>query len=98
MSTANKRYSYPRVIAIQIDVHPIGETPIHTTRMLSTPVHVCPAYAYYRQTLYVATFRESSIDFDRSHCSREKGLPKQSTARQLTDSWVRTQFLSQTNQ
>jgi hypothetical protein len=35
---------------------------------------------------------------DRSHYSREKGLLTQSTARRLTDQWVRTQFLSQANQ
>jgi hypothetical protein len=33
-----------------------------------------------------------------SHRSREKWLPTQSTARQLTDSWVHTQFLSWPNQ
>jgi hypothetical protein len=29
-------YSYPRVTAIQIDVHPTGENPTNTTRMLPT--------------------------------------------------------------
>jgi hypothetical protein len=33
-----------------------------------------------------------------SHCSREKGLPTQSTARRMTDPWVRIQFLSWANQ
>jgi hypothetical protein len=33
-----------------------------------------------------------------SHCSREKGLPTQSTARRQTDPRVRTQFLSWANQ
>jgi hypothetical protein len=33
-----------------------------------------------------------------SHCSREKGLPTQSSARRLTDPRVRTQFLSRANQ
>jgi hypothetical protein len=33
-----------------------------------------------------------------SHCSREKGLPTQSTACRLTDPWVRTQFLSRVSQ
>jgi hypothetical protein len=33
-----------------------------------------------------------------SHCSREKGLPTQSTTHQLTDPWVRTQYLSRANQ
>jgi hypothetical protein len=30
MTATNKRYSYPRVAAIQIDVHPAGENPIDT--------------------------------------------------------------------
>jgi hypothetical protein len=47
---------------------------------------------------HIATFRESPTDLDGSHYSREKGLPTQSTARRLTDPWVRTQFLSQANQ
>jgi hypothetical protein len=33
-----------------------------------------------------------------SHCSREYGLPTQSTAYQLTDPWFRTQSLSRANQ
>jgi hypothetical protein len=46
----------------------------------------------------VATFREVLTDLDRSHYSREKGLPTQSTAHQLTDLWVCTQLLSRTSQ
>jgi hypothetical protein len=30
MTATNKRYSYPRVTAIRIDVHHAGETPINT--------------------------------------------------------------------
>jgi hypothetical protein len=43
---------------------------------------------------HIATFCEMPTDLDRSHCSREKWLSTQSTARRLTDPWVRTQFLS----
>jgi hypothetical protein len=50
------------------------------------------------QSPYVATFREAPTDLDRSHCSRENGLPTQSIAHRLTDPWVRTQLLSQTIQ
>jgi hypothetical protein len=42
---------------------------------------------------YVATFHKTSTDLDRSHRSREKGLPTQSTARRLTDPRVHTQLL-----
>jgi hypothetical protein len=48
MKTAmNKRYSYPRVMAIRIDVHPVRENLINTTHMFPTPVHVRLAYASY---------------------------------------------------
>jgi hypothetical protein len=91
-------YSYPRVAAIRIDVHPAGENLTNTTRMLPTPVHVCPTYASCRWSLYVATFHEAPTDLDRSHCSWEKGLPTQSTARRLIDPRVRTHLLSRTSQ
>jgi hypothetical protein len=67
-------------------------------RTLPTPVHVCPAYASCERSPYVATFHEALTDLDRSHFSREKRLPTQSTACRLTNPWVRTQLLSQTNQ
>jgi hypothetical protein len=43
----------------------------------------------------IATFHKVVNSDRQSHCSREKGLPTQSTARRLTDPWVRTQFLSE---
>jgi hypothetical protein len=46
-TTTNKRYSYPRVTAIQINVHSTGENLINKTRTLPTPVHVRQAYASY---------------------------------------------------
>jgi hypothetical protein len=79
---------------IRIDVHPAGENPTITTRTLPTPVHVRPVYASHGRSLYVATFCEASIDLDRSHCSRENGLPTQSTARWLIDLRVYIQLLS----
>jgi hypothetical protein len=45
----------------------------------------------------IATFHEVVNSGGQSHYSREKGLPTQSTARRLTDLWIRTQFLSQDN-
>jgi hypothetical protein len=47
MTAINKRYSYPRVAVIQIDVQPAVENPINRTRMLLTPVYVHPVYAFY---------------------------------------------------
>jgi hypothetical protein len=98
MTVTNKRYSYPKVAAIWIDVHPAGENPTNTTRMFPTLVHVRPMYASCERSPYVATFRETPTDLDKSHCSREKGLPTQSTARRLTDSRAHTQLLSWASQ
>jgi hypothetical protein len=83
---------------IRINVHPVGENSTNTTRMLPTPVHIRPAYASCGQSLYMATFHEPSTDLDRSHYSREKGLPTQSIAHRLTDPRVCTQFLSRASQ
>jgi hypothetical protein len=91
-------YSYPRVVAIRINVHTAGENVTNTTRMLPTPVCICPAYASCGRSLYVATFRETLTDLDWSHCSREKGLLSQSTARRLTDLQVHTQLLCRASQ
>jgi hypothetical protein len=44
-TTMKSDYSYPRVVAIRIDVHPVEENLIHTTRTLPTPVHIRPTYA-----------------------------------------------------
>jgi hypothetical protein len=66
-------YSYPRVAAIQIDVHLAGETPTNMTRMLPMSVHVCPTYASLGWSPYVVTFHETLTDLDRFHFSGEKG-------------------------
>jgi hypothetical protein len=68
------------------------------TRTLPTPVHVRPSYASYGRSPYVTTFHERPTDFDRSHCSREKGPPTQCTARRWTNPRVHTQLLSWASQ
>jgi hypothetical protein len=55
-------------------------------------------YASCGRSPYVATFRGTPTDLDRSHCSREKGFLTQSIARRLTDPRVRTQLLSWASQ
>jgi hypothetical protein len=91
-------YSYPRVTAIWIDVHPTGENPTNTTRTLSTPVHVRLAYASCGRSPYVATFHTVVDRFEQIHCTREEGLPTQSTSRRPFDPRVRTQLLSHNSQ
>jgi hypothetical protein len=44
----------------------------------------------------IATFCKIVNIFVQIHCPREEGLPTQSTARQPSDPWVRTYFLSLT--
>jgi hypothetical protein len=36
MTATNKRYSYPRVVVIRIDVHPAGENLINTSHAAHT--------------------------------------------------------------
>jgi hypothetical protein len=49
-------YSYPRVAATRIDVHPAGENPTNMPRTLPTPVHARLTYASCGQSPYVITF------------------------------------------
>jgi hypothetical protein len=69
---------------IQIDVHPAGENPTNTSRMLPTPVHVRSAYASCGQSSYVATFHESSTELSRPTAPEKKGYrhnPQRATDR-----------------
>jgi hypothetical protein len=82
MTAANKRYSYSRVAVIR------------------NAFHACPRMPGVRFLQVVLRCGNLSwvIDiFQQGHYSWEKGLPTQSTARRLTDPWVRTQFLSRAN-
>jgi hypothetical protein len=73
MTAANKQYSYPRVTAIRINVHPTRENMINTTHTLPTVVHIRPAYASCGQSPYVATFHESSAELSRATAPEKKG-------------------------
>jgi hypothetical protein len=57
-------------------------------------VHVWSQTKCISRDQHIATFREVINSGGQSHCSWEKGLPTQSTARRLIDPWVHTQFLS----
>jgi hypothetical protein len=50
-----------------------GKNLINTSHTLPTPVHVRPVYASCRQSPYVATFHESSIELSRSTTPEKKG-------------------------
>jgi hypothetical protein len=62
--TQTSGYSYLRVAAIRIDVHPAGENPTNTTRMLPTSVHVRLGYASCGRSPYVAIFHEPPTELD----------------------------------
>jgi hypothetical protein len=47
---------------------------------------------------HIATFHTVVNGFDQIHCTREEGLPTQSTARRPSDPRVRTQLLSHNSQ
>jgi hypothetical protein len=66
-------YSYPRVTAIRIDVHPTGENPTNMTRTLPTPVHVRLAYASCGGSPYVATLHEPPTELDGVTALEKKG-------------------------
>jgi hypothetical protein len=60
-----------------------------SVRVWSTTIHIS-------RGPHIATFHTVVNRFE--HCTREEGLPTQSTARRLSDPRVRTQLLSHNNQ
>jgi hypothetical protein len=87
-------YSYPRITVIRIDLHPVGEYPTDTPHAF----HVWSMTIHISCGPYIATFHTVVNRFEQIHCTREEGLPTQSTARQTSDPWVRTQLLSHNSQ
>jgi hypothetical protein len=47
---------------------------------------------------HIATFHTVVNRFEQIHCTREEGLPIQSTARRSSEPWIRTQLLSHNSQ
>jgi hypothetical protein len=82
-------YSYPRVTAIRIDVHPTGENSTNTPHAF---------HAQFTRGPHIATFHTVVNRFEQIHYTREEGLPTQSTARRSSDPRVRTQLLSHNSQ
>jgi hypothetical protein len=87
-------YSYPRVAAIEIDVHHAGENSTNTTRTLPTPVHVRLVYASCGRYPYVATLRKSSARLDGCTAPEKKCSWLHLLAR-LSGLWDPLQFLFQ---
>jgi hypothetical protein len=50
------------------------------------------------RSLHIATFHTVVNRFEQIHCTREEGLPTQSTARRPSNTRVRTQLLSHNSQ
>jgi hypothetical protein len=92
MTATNKRYSYPRVAVIRIDVYSTGKNPTNTTHTQST---YGPRVS---RGQHIAIFHEVVNRFVQIHCTQEEWLSTQSTARHPSDLRVRTQLLSHNNQ
>jgi hypothetical protein len=84
-------YSYPRVTAIRIDVHPTGENPTNTPRTLPTPAHARPAYTFYGQSSYVTIFHWLTRSWNSPLHPEEVLTTKDGLAQ--PSSWVASFFL-----
>jgi hypothetical protein len=81
--------SFLRVTAIQIDVHPAGETrPTRHTHPMLSP-RMVPDYTYLTRSMYSNLLRSRQQQWAEPLLPR-KGLPTQSTTRRLTDPRIRT--------
>jgi hypothetical protein len=74
-----------------------GKPNQHATRFPRS-VRVWPMAIRISRGLHIATFHTVVNRFEQIHCTREEGLPTQSTARRLSDPRVRTQLLSHNSQ
>jgi hypothetical protein len=74
-----------------------GKPDQHATRF-SRSVCVWSTIIRISRGPYIATFHTVVNRFEQIHCTREEGLPTQSTARRPSDMWARTQLLSHNSQ
>jgi hypothetical protein len=74
-----------------------GKPNQHVTRFPCS-VHVWSTTIRISRGPYIAIFHAVVNRFEQIHCTREEGLPTQSTTRQPSDPWVRTQLLSHNSQ
>jgi hypothetical protein len=98
MTTANKRLLISESHGDSNRCTPCREKPDQHATRFPRSVRIWSKTICISRGPHIATFCEMPTDLDKSHCSREKGLPTQSTTRRLTDLWVHTQFLSRANQ
>jgi hypothetical protein len=74
-----------------------GKPDQHTTHF-SRLIHVWFMTICISRGPHIATFHTVVNRFEQIHCTREEGLPTQSTARRPSDTRVRTQLLSHNSQ
>jgi hypothetical protein len=74
-----------------------GKPDQHAT-LFSRSVHIWSKTIRISRGPHTTTICDTSTDLDRSYCTREKGLPTQSTAHRLIDLRVHTQFPFRANQ
>jgi hypothetical protein len=89
MTATNKRYSYPRVMEIQIDVHPAGENLTNMPHAFYARTHMALDHTYLTRSTYRNLLWDAN-NVGQSNYSREIGLPTTSLARRVTDPWVPT--------
>jgi hypothetical protein len=73
MTATNKRYSYPRVTVIRINVHPTGEKPTNTPHASHTQSTYGPRLYTSHMVNAYQPFTESSTNFYRSTAPEKKG-------------------------
>jgi hypothetical protein len=83
---------------IRIDLHPAREKPDQHVTHFPCSVRVWSTTIRISRGLYIATFHTIINRFEQIHCTREEGLPTQSTTRRPSDPLVRTQLLSYNSQ
>jgi hypothetical protein len=97
-TATNKRYSYPRVAAIWIDVYQCrGKLDQHAT-YIPRSVCVWSQIIHISHGQRIAIFHKAINRFVHIHCPREEGFSTQSTARRPSDPRVHTQHLSHNRQ
>jgi hypothetical protein len=73
MTATNKRYSYPRVTVIQIDIHHAGENPTNTPHTFHAQSAYGPRPYVSSASAHIATFCESPIELNRVTALEKQG-------------------------
>jgi hypothetical protein len=98
MTTTNKRLLISESHGDSNRCTPCRGKPDQHATCFPRSVHVWSTTIHISRGPHIATFHTVVNRFEQIHCTWEEGLPTQSTARRLSDPWVRTQLLSHNSQ